>query len=141
MEKFINQVKTINPGEALPGNRGRVLGDKKAAFDSSQGSITQWTSPETWFSWSFKMAEAGDYTLELKQAFDGEGAVDFIVYVADQTLTGTSVDTGDFSSFRPIKLDGKVRLEKDTIYNIVLKAGNSTAPRMMDIGEIRFIKP
>ncbi len=140
MEKFINQVKTINPGEALPGNRGRVLGDKKAAFDSSQGSITQWTSPDTWFSWSFKIAEPGDYTVEVKQAYGGEDAVDFIVYVANQTLTGTSVDTGDFSSFRPVKLDGKVKLEKDTIYTIVLKAGDNTAPRMMDIGEIRFIK-
>ena len=140
MEKFINQVKTINPGEALPGNRGRVLGDKKAAFDSSLGSITQWTSPNTWFSWSFKIAEVGDYTLEIEQAYDGDDAVDFIVYVANQTLTGTAVDTGNFSSFRPIKLDGKIKLEKDTIYTIVLKAGDNTAPRMMDIGAIRFIK-
>jgi len=140
MEKFIAQVKTIKPGEGLPGNRARISGGKKANYETSSSSISNWTSPDTWFSWSFKMAEGGDFSVEVKQAFSGDTPSDFIIYVAGKTLNGSTVDTGDFDTYRPVKLDGKVTLEKDAIYTLVLKAGENTAPRMMDIAEVRFTK-
>ena len=138
METSVNSVKTIATGEELAGNLGSFQGDQKAAINSSLGSITEWTSRDTWFSWSFKIQESGDYTFEVKQSSLEKESSDFIIYVADQILEGRSAETGDLSLFSHIKLDGAVTLKKDEIYTLVLAAGEKTMPRMMDIGGIQL---
>lgn len=140
METSINSVKTIAAGEELTGNLGSFQGDQKAAINSSLGSITDWTSRDTWFSWNFKIQDSGAYTFEVKQSSLEKEPSDFIIYVADQVFEGSSAETGDLSSFSHIKLDGTVNLKKDEIYTLVLTAGENIMPRMMDIGAIRLNK-
>lgn len=140
METSINSVKTIASGEGLLGYLGSFQGDQKAAINSSLGSITDWTSPGTWFLWSFKIKDSGVYTFEIEQSSLEKEPSDFIIYVADQILEGRSAETGGLSSFSHVKLDGTVNLEKDMIYTLVLTAGKNIKARMMDIGEIRLIK-
>ena len=138
METSINSVKTIAAGEELTGNLGSFQGDQKAAINSSLGSITDWTSRDTWFSWNFKIQDSGAYTFEVKQSSLEKEPSDFIIYVADQVFKGSSAETSDLSSFSHIKLDGTVNLKKGEIYTLVLTAGENIMPRMMDIGAIRL---
>ncbi len=140
MEKLIAAVKPIAPGEDLAGNRARVQGDKKASFDSSLGSITKWASRETWFSWTFKVTEAGNYSIEVDQASLNDDSSDFEVSLLSQNFTGKSVKTNSLKDFKTIALKGTVSLEPETIYTLVLMAGDHVQPQMMDIRSVRLVK-
>jgi hypothetical protein len=140
LEKSMQGIIEVKPGGEIKGNKGRVRGDGSASINSFLSSFTGWISPETWFSWSFKVAEAGDYTIEIDQATLRDVPSEFIVYLAGQTLRGESKRTPTLEEFAPVKLDGTVKLEPGKIYLLTLVAGKRIQPRMMDIGAIRFIK-
>lgn len=140
MEKAIAGVPTIKPGEKLPGNKARVHGDKRAAINSFMSAITSWTSPETWFSWTFRISEGGEYAVEIDQATLREEPSDYVVYLAGKTLNGKSMQTATLEDFKTVSPGGTVTLEPNMIYTATLAAGKKVQPRMMDVGGFRLVK-
>ncbi|MDF1825570.1 MAG: serine/threonine-protein kinase [Verrucomicrobiales bacterium] len=136
----IKTVPTITPGEALKGNKSRVQGDNGAAINSSLGSLTKWVSPESWFTWSFKIDQPGNYSIEVLQASLEQESSEFEIYLNGQTFRGRSQKTKTLEDFTTVKTDGKVQLQADKIYTLILKAGRKVQPRMMDIGAIKLTK-
>ncbi|MEM6917166.1 MAG: hypothetical protein AAF491_11430, partial [Verrucomicrobiota bacterium] len=131
LQKTVENVPTIQTGDSLKGNRTSAQGDGSYAIDSSVGSLTNWTSPNTWFTWSFKVGEPGDYGIEILQASLEEDPSDFEVYLGGSKLTGRSEKTDTLKDFVPIRLNGTVPLKANRIYTLVLKAGEKVQPRMM----------
>lgn len=140
LQKSLDSIPDLKPGDDLKGNRARVLGSRKAAINSSLESLTRWESPDTWFAWSFKPTEAGTYVVEVDQATLSEKSSEFIVYLEGQTLRADSKPTGSLDKFETIKLPGTVTLEAGKIYNLILAAGETVQPGMLDIGAVRLLK-
>ncbi|MEM1441109.1 MAG: protein kinase, partial [Verrucomicrobiota bacterium] len=140
LDKTIKNVPTIAPGDELKGNRTSTQGDGGYSIDSSVGSLTSWISPNTWFTWSFKVGEAGDYGVEVVQSSLEDEASDFEVYLAGAKLTGTSEKTDSLKDFRTVRLDGTASLQANRIYTLVLKAGEKVQPRMMDVQAVKLVK-
>ncbi len=140
MEKAIAAVKTIAPNEELMGNKARVQGDKKASFNSKLGSITKWTSPVTWFSWSFKVKQPGNYSIEIDQSSLSETPSNIEVHLGGEMFKGETKKTPSLESFKSIRLDGSVDLKPEMIYTLILKAGDDVQPDIMDVAAVRLVK-
>ena len=140
MQKTITSVPELAPGDEIKGNKSRVQGHMKASFNSFLEAITGWTSPETSFTWSFKVKEAGEYSIVVKQASVREANSEFRIYIDGKTLEGQSQKTDSLEDFQPVKLDGTVPLQPGTVYTLSLVAGKKVEPRMMDIGAIQLVK-
>lgn len=140
LEKAMQNIVTIKSGDTLKGNKARVQGDGRASINSFLSSLTGWVSPETWFSWNFKIAESGTYLVEIDQATQRDETSQFVVYLAGKTLSGESKTTPTLEEFVPVRLEGPVELVAGQIYSLVLAAGDKIQPRMMDIGAVRLVK-
>ena len=141
MERSIQNVTELKPGDEIKGNKARVQGDMRgAAMNSYLSSLSGWISPETWFTWTFKVAESGSYLVEVDQASLRDEPSQFVVYLAGKTLTGESKTTPTLEEFVPVRLAEPVELVAGEIYHLVLAAGERVQPRMMDIGAIRLVK-
>ena len=141
VEKVIQEVVEIKPGEEIKGNIATVRGDGGASINSFLSSLTGWLSPQTYFSWYFKVTEPGDYVVEIDQATMREEPSDFVVYLAGATLKGQSKTTPNLEEFVPVRPEGTVSLQPGQIYILTVAAGRTIQPRMMDIGAVRLIKP
>ncbi|MEX2580506.1 MAG: serine/threonine-protein kinase [Verrucomicrobiales bacterium] len=139
LQKSIAAVPEIQPGESLKGIRASVLGERKASKNSSLESLTNWRSPDTWFTWTFIPAESGTYSLEVDQATLHENPSEFVVHLAGETLTGESEATESLSDFKTVALPGTVSLEAGETYTLTLAAGSRVQPRIMDVGAVRFV--
>lgn len=141
MEKSILSAVVLKPGGVIKGNKARVQGDNRAAINSFLSSLTGWISPETWFTWNFKVAESGTYFVEIDQAALLDEPSQFVVYLAGKALKGESKTTPTLEEFVPVRLAEPVDLVAEEVYSLVLAAGDRVQPRMMDIGAIRLVKP
>lgn len=141
LEKTIQGVPELKPGEELKGNRARIGGDRGASINSFLSSLTGWVSPETYFTWHFKVAEAGDYRVEIDQASTRDEPSEFVVHLAGQTLRGASKRTPTLEEFEKVQLEQPLALEPGRIYSLTIMAGETIQPRMMDIAAIRLAKP
>ena len=132
----------MKPGDEIKGNKARVQGDMRGeAMNSYLSSLSGWISPETWFTWTFKVAESGSYLVEVDQASLRDQPSQFVVYLAWKTLAGESRTTPTLEEFVPVRLAEPVDLVAGEIYYLILAAGERVQPRMMDIGAIRLVKP
>ena len=78
----------------------------------------------------------GDWTF----VDDSEKSSEFVVYLEGQTLRADSKPTGSLDKFETIQLPGTVTLEAGKIYNLILAAGETVQPGMLDIGAVRLVK-
>ena len=142
MERSIQGVVEVKPGDIIKGNKARVQGDMRgAAMNSYLSSLSGWISPETWFIWTFKVAESGSYLVEVDQASLRDQPSQFVVHLAGKTIAGESMTTPTLEEFVPVRLADPVDLVAGEIYYLVLAAGERVQPRMMDVGAIRLVKP
>ncbi len=136
------QIAEYQPGGKIEATKGRVRGRVGgAAMNSSLKSYTQWTSPETWFRWEFKPTMAGQFYVEVVQSSMRDESSDFFVYFAGKSLKGESKRTESWDKFEPVRLSEPVTVEAGKPYVLIISAGFKVQPRMMDIGEIRLVKP
>ncbi|MDP4583667.1 MAG: hypothetical protein NWT04_07070 [Verrucomicrobiales bacterium] len=142
MERSIENVPELKTGNEIKGNKARVQGDMGgAAMSPYLFSVSDWVSPETWFTWTFKVAESGSYLVEVDQASLRDQPSQFVIYLAGKTLTGESKTTPTLEEFVPVRLAEPVDLVAGEVYCLVLIAGERVQPRMMDIGAVRLVKP
>ncbi len=141
LDKAMKSVVELKPGAEIKGSKARVRGDRAAAINSNLSSLTSWVSTETYFSWYFKVSEAGDYRVQIDQATPLAEPSKFVVYLAGKGLMGESKTTGGYEKFETVSPEGTVTLQPGVIYTMTVAAGPTVQPRMMDIGAIRLVKP
>lgn len=141
LQRSMAGLPVLKPGDELKGNKARVQGNNRgASINSFLSSLTNWTSPETWFSWSFKVEQPGEYSVEIDQAYMREKPSEFIVYLGEFALLGQTEKTKSLEEFTAVKLPGTITLAPNQVYTLVLTAGEKVQPRMMDIGAVRLVK-
>lgn len=140
LDKSMKSVPELKPGDEIKGSKARIRGDRSASINSFLSSLSGWTSTDTYFSWYFKVTEAGDYRIEISQATPLNEPSEYIVYVGGKTLSGESKFTGSYEKFETVSPEGTVTLQPGTIYTLTIAAGAQVQPRMMDIGAIRIVK-
>jgi serine/threonine protein kinase len=141
LEKTMQGLPELKPGEELKGNKARVRGDRGASVNSFLSSLTGWISPETFFTWHFTVAEGGDYLVEIDQSSMRDEPSEFLVQLAGVTQQGESKRTPSLDDFETVRVGETVSLQPGTIYSLTIMAGKTIQPRMMDIGAIRLVKP
>ncbi|MDF1816432.1 MAG: serine/threonine-protein kinase [Verrucomicrobiales bacterium] len=132
MEQTLKRLPTMESGKELKGSKARVEGSN-AMVNGFLESISNWTSPDTYFSWSFKAKQGGEYSISVLQADISSRPSDFLIYVGGKEFKGKSVQTPNLEEFKEVKLDGKVTLQAGEVYKLNLLAGENIQPRMMDI--------
>ena len=132
MKQSLTRLPTLEAEKELKGTMARVQGND-AGSNSFLEALTAWTSPETYFSWSFKAKTGGDYSLSVLQADLSETPSEFVVYLDGKAFKGKSSKTETLEEFKPVNLEGKITLLKGEVYKLTLVAGENIQPRMMDI--------
>lgn len=140
LQQILSSAPEIAPGEEMKGNRARVQGDSRVAINSFAESLTSWTSPDTWFSWNFKVKEPGNYRIEVNQASLQEESSEFNLFLNGKKFSGQSAKTENLDEFSPVKTSGTIKLEKGKVYTVVLAAGERVQPRMMDVHSVVLVK-
>lgn len=140
VQKMMGSVVEIQSGEPLKGNMARLQGNRRASINSFLESLTSWISPETSFSWNFKVKESGNYSIIVDQATLQKKSSSFTIFLNGRVFEGESKMTTSLEEFSPVKLEGTAALEVGKIYTLSLVAGQHIQPRMMDIGAVRLIK-
>ena len=136
LKKSLSRMVVLESGKELTGSKARVQGDGIAQVKPFLESISSWRSPETYFTWNFKIKDGGDYSISVNQADLNDSPSDFVIYLAGQTLKGKSAKTPSIEEFKEVKLPGKVTLKKGEVYKLTLLAGENIQPRMMDIRSV-----
>ncbi len=132
-------IEIDNAGD-LPASRAGVRGDGRAVLDRFSESISGWISPETFFTWYFKVKQPGTYQVEVLQATPVESPSEFYIIIGDEKLSGESKKTESYEDFKPVVLAGDVKLEPGKSYTLFLRAGTKVQPRMMNIKSVRLVK-
>jgi hypothetical protein len=77
-----------------------------------QPNVGYWTNSRDWVSWQFKLEKGGRFDVMATIATPAESSK-FEVAVGEQKLSAQVSKTGDYETFKTVKL-GDVRLEKGT---------------------------
>jgi alpha-L-fucosidase len=92
-------------------------------YESGGGkdNIGYWQNPADYVSWDFKPQKLGVYSAEIVYSCHaGAEGSEFTVDLGNQSLTGKSKSTGDWSKFTSEKL-GTLKIEKDGICTLTVK--------------------
>ena len=142
IDQSLAKAVVIGSGDSLLAEQAQIGGeDAQGAYvNPNTKALSSWRSPETWFIWQFKVKEAGNYGVEVIQAYPHEAPSDFAVIVGDQELKGASVNTTSSTDFTPVEARGTLALEPGKVYTLVLFGRGVTQPRMMDVSAVKLTK-
>ncbi|MCX5643199.1 MAG: DUF5010 C-terminal domain-containing protein [Phycisphaerae bacterium] len=83
-----------------------------------QPNIGYWTNARDWLSWQFKLEKGGRFEIMATVATSAQSSK-FELAVGEQKLTAQVETTGDYETFKTVKL-GEVRFEKGS-YELTVK--------------------
>jgi hypothetical protein len=72
------------------------------------GTIGYWTDPGDFPSWTFKVNQAGKFTVTTEIA--ALGAPTYEISAGDEKISGTAPNTGDYAKFQSTQLDGALEI-------------------------------
>ena len=145
-EGLLNEVagraKDLSPSELLPAaGANQVRGELGGVdFDEETSAFVNWRLPDTWFSFHFKVREAGSYDVEVMQSYITEGASQFQVILGDKAAVVKARATNVWEEYKPARVELGVDLESGKIYTLHLRAKGTTQPRMMNVKGIKLVK-
>ncbi|NNE91903.1 MAG: hypothetical protein HKN23_09680 [Verrucomicrobiales bacterium] len=103
-------------------------------------ALAGWSSPDDWVVWNFKVAQPGNYQVEIKQATTQPGVSELVVFVNDQRLAVDSKQTPTTEDFVMVTPSGDLKLEPGNFYTLVLRAGSKLQPTLPAVESIRLVK-
>ena len=145
-EGLLNEVagraKDLSPSELLPATGSKqVRGELGGAdFDEETSAFVNWRLPETWFSFHFKVREAGSYDVEVVQSYITEGTSQFQVILGEKSALAKARATNVWEEYKPMKVELGADLEAGKIYTLIVRAKGTTQPRMMNVKGIKLLK-
>ena len=127
-------------GAAAPkGGDGIVLHAAKAKLQGEgpkpkkeAANLSGWRNTKAWVSWDVTVPKAGKLPVHVVWACGGRENSKYTVEIAGQTLEGRASSTGDWESFRAVKL-GEVEFPKPGKYTVALKPVVKPGSFQMDL--------
>ena len=118
-------IERVLPGQeangtmTLPAALTEIHGDGAQVEEKDgQPNIGYWTNARDWLSWPFKLEKGGRFEVLATVATSARSSK-FELAVGEQKLTAQVETTGDYETFKTVKL-GEVRLEKGS-YELTVK--------------------
>jgi alpha-L-fucosidase len=118
-------IEKILPGQepdgtmVLPAPAAEIHGGGAQVEEKGgQANIGYWTNSRDWVSWQFKLEKGGRFDVMAAVATPAESSK-FELAVGEQKLTAQVAKTGDYGTFKMVRL-GEVRLEKGA-YELSIK--------------------
>jgi alpha-L-fucosidase len=112
-------IEKVLPGQdadgtmVLPAPLAEIHGSTaQVESKGGQPNIGYWTNARDWVSWQFKIGKGGRFDVMATVATPAQSSR-FEVAVGEQKLTAQVEKTGDYETFKTVKL-GQVQLEKGT---------------------------
>ena len=106
---------------------------------TNKNCLGYWVDPADWAEWSFPVAKAGDYEVEVWQGCGkGNGGSDVLVEVAGQKFAFVVQDTGHFQAFVPRKL-GRIHLVDGLDYSLAIHPQRKQGAAVMDVRQVKLI--
>ncbi len=142
MAKVEGLAVDLSPGEILPAvGSDQLRGDLNGvSYDEENKIFTNWRLPETWFSFHFKVREAGTYDIDVIQSYITEGTSSFQVVIGDKVFNTKARPTSEWEEYKPVQIEAGVALETGKIYTLHIRAKGVTQPRMMNLKGIKLVK-
>lgn len=100
-------------------------------------AVAEWRDPQAFVEWPVVPRAPGWYQVELSFACAEGNGGDFVVKVADQTLTGRARPTGGPNQFRTASL-GQVHLTAED-HRLVVKADGRMEDELMNVRHVRLV--
>ena len=115
----------------LPASDATIHGDTpKYEHNETKDQIGCWARAEDFVSWNIKLKRPGTFAVEVTYSCDAPGSA-FAVEAAGQTLTGKSVSTGSWQSYRTDRL-GTMKFDRFGVIALTVKP--KADPRWKVIG-------
>jgi len=137
-----SQAVDLSPGEILPAmGSDQLRGDLNGvSYDEENKAFVNWRMPETWFSFHFKVREAGTYDIDIIQSYITEGISSFEVVIGDKKFSTKARPTSEWEEYKPVQIEAGIALEPGRIYTLHIRAKGVTQPRMMNLKGIKLVK-
>ncbi|HEY4416914.1 MAG TPA: alpha-L-fucosidase [Verrucomicrobiae bacterium] len=100
-----------------------LTGGLQYEADSAKDCIGYWTSPKDSPSWTFNVTKPRRFQVTAEVAAQGEA--NFKVIVGDQSLSGTAPNTGDYTQFQKVGLEGVLQVSAPGKVTLTVKAVSS----------------
>jgi alpha-L-fucosidase len=90
-------------------------------YESGGGkdAIGYWTNPDDFAGWTFNVDRPGKFLVAAEIASLGAGR--FEIMIGDQKISGTAVNTGDYTKFRSINLPGVLEISTPGKISLAVK--------------------
>jgi alpha-L-fucosidase len=96
-----------------------LQGELQYEVGEGKDNIGYWTNPNDSASWTFTLTRPGKFQVLADIAAQGSGR--FEIQVADQQLSGTAPNTGDYTRFQRTDLSGELELAKPGNYKLTIR--------------------
>jgi alpha-L-fucosidase len=112
----------------------------KYEFDDGRDNVGYWSDAKEWVGWDLKVKKPGTYRVEVVYSCpESEAGGEYAVETADQKLTGTVEDTGDWSMFESKEL-GTVKFESAGRQTLAVRAVKIPHGALMNLQAV-VLKP
>ena len=96
-----------------------LQGELQYEVGNGKDNIGYWTNPDDGASWSFTVTRPGKFQVIADIAAQGSGK--FEISVAEQKLSGTAPNTGDYTKFQRTDISGELELAKPGDYKLTVR--------------------
>jgi alpha-L-fucosidase len=103
----------------LMASEAELRGGLQYESGGGKDNIGYWTNPADTASWTFKVDRPGKFQVTAEIASQGAGK--FEVAVGSAKLTGTAPNTGDYTRFRRLNLDGSLDIASAGTVTLTVK--------------------
>ena len=103
----------------LLASEAELHGELQYEVGGGRDNIGYWTNPNDTASWNFTVTRPGKFQVIADIAAQGAGK--FEISVAEQKLSGTAPNTGDYTKFQRTDISGELELAKPGDYKLTVK--------------------
>ncbi len=96
-----------------------LVGGLRYESGGGKDNIGFWTNPSDQASWTFRVTQPGKFQLTSDIAALGSG--NFEVLLGNQKVTGTAPNTGDYTHFQKVKLNGILEVAAPGVVTLTVK--------------------
>jgi len=117
-----------------------IVHGSTAAYESGNGkdNIGFWTDPADYVTWNVRIAEPGNYGVEIEYACpNGSEGSEYIVWLAGKELAGKVEQTGSWTDFKSFKL-GAASVDKAGACTLTVRPKTMPKGAVMNLKSVRL---
>lgn len=114
-----------------------IHGNAQVENHSGIDNIGWWADPGCFVTWNCRIAEPGEYAVEVVNSCMGAGGSDYTVSVGSGSVAGVVEGTADWHTYTTRKI-GVIAVSKAGIYEVAIRPLNNKSQAIMNLRSIRL---